>query len=218
MNSWFTSRGMVNPYEVTFPPESLEAAQQIAGFLNGSVLDLNKPPYNNNPNVIVPDKVRYAIKSGSSTIYAYAYDLAGFFNNDSPDQLRVDLNRYGITALGPPPLGSTVSYESNYSKNPTAKDPGPLPGYAKPKTPLQAANNNPFTMPPDLGVHSGDASQSTVVWMQQLGLKPLTLNVPTAHDIATAVNAAATGASSNMQVLAFLGLGGVILYLATKGK
>lgn len=133
INPWFAAKGWANPYEILYPYESLDAARQVASILNTTVVDLTIGKYAYTANFGVPSELRHWGILSDTGQPVYTSQLADLFNTASPDLLRVQLNALGITALGPPPLGSTVAYESNYSKNPTAKDPGPLPSYALPK-------------------------------------------------------------------------------------
>lgn len=142
-NEFYKYLGEPNPFEIKFDPNSREAADAVANILgdptrslapvlgvevsvvdNGDSFDTSRfplPPYN-----------RYSVKVGDAKPVLVG-DIVGWFNNDNPERLRIDLNEVGIETLGPPPLPSpkdaNVAYQSAYIFDPMALDPGPIPNW-----------------------------------------------------------------------------------------
>ncbi|MEO8658396.1 MAG: hypothetical protein ABI693_07985 [Bryobacteraceae bacterium] len=117
-----------NPFAIPFPYESKQAAELVAHYLGGSVVG-------NHVGMDMTTLGQLPVDIWSVNVGGRTYDarfLAKSLNESSPDRLRVDLNEIGISALGAAPLPSTVAYQTNYDRDPSAREPGALPSWAKP--------------------------------------------------------------------------------------
>ncbi len=140
MNTWFKDNQMINPFQVDEDPTSQEAADHVVTILGGEgslaetlgiTVKWAETPWDTNGGTVpLPPAKRFVIYVSGAPRPVELGDLVMMLNGDSPDRLRLDLNELGIPTLGPPPLPAYASYTTNYSRNPAALDPGPVPKYA----------------------------------------------------------------------------------------
>jgi hypothetical protein len=120
------AQARANPFAIPFPYESKQAAELVAHYLGGTVVG-NHVGMDMTPLGQLPVDI-WSVNVGGRTYEARF--LAKSLNESSPDRLRVDLNEIGISALGAAPLPSKVAYQSNYDRDPSAREPGALPSWA----------------------------------------------------------------------------------------
>ncbi|MEO8661450.1 MAG: hypothetical protein ABI693_23475 [Bryobacteraceae bacterium] len=118
----------VNPFTIPVDYESRQAADLVATYLGGTVVG-NHVGMDLTPISGLPVDI-WTVNVGGRNYDARF--LAKTLNESTPDRLRIDLNEVGISVLGAAPLASKVAYESNYARDPNARDPGPLPAWATP--------------------------------------------------------------------------------------
>ena len=117
-----------NPFAIPFSYESKQAAELVAHYLGGTVVG-NHVGMDMTPLGQLPVDI-WSVNVGGRNYEARF--LAKSLNESSPDSLRVELNAIGISALGAAPLPSKVAYQSNYDRDPSAREPGALPPWATP--------------------------------------------------------------------------------------
>ena len=114
-DTYWNLTGKANPYAISADYNSLDAANQVAAILGGTVTDIRQA-WVGTPFAGLTMQNFYRLTLNGQT-YSTA-DLAKALNEYSPDFLRVALNDMGISKLGPPPAASPVAYVSDYVKDP----------------------------------------------------------------------------------------------------
>lgn len=114
-DTYWNLTGKTNPYAISADYNSLDAANQVAAILGGTITDIRQA-WANTPFAGQDMQNCYRLTLNGQN-YSTA-DLAKALNEYSPDFLRVALNDMGITKLGPPPAAAGAAYISKYMTDP----------------------------------------------------------------------------------------------------